>query len=189
VRDGNVWISTPDGGGPFASPTWSPDGSMLAREQADGVHVAGPVPDLRRPVPDCSVIAQRRLAAGSDPYWGRADVPGATSGKPPLGKPVPPWAFRSLRVARHQRGSAVRLRLRISRGPARVTVRLSRGRTPAGGVVKRRARRGRCGSHPLNAKAKRALARSGRLALRLRVTVRAPGRATTTARRRVSLRG
>jgi hypothetical protein len=141
-------------------------------------------------VPDCSVIAQRRLAAGSDPYWGRADVPGATSGKPPLGKPVPPWAFRSLRVARHQRGSAVRLRLRISRGPARVTVRLSRGRTPAGGVVKRRARRGTLRLRiPLNAKAKRALARSGRLALRLRVTVRAPGRATTTARRRVSLRG
>ena len=41
---------------------------------------------------------------------------------------------------------------------------------------------------PLNAKAKRALARSGRLALRLRVTVRAPGRVTTTARRKVLVR-
>jgi hypothetical protein len=179
-------------GGPYAWPTWSPDGTMLAWEQADGVHVAGPVPDLRQRVPDCSVIAQRRLTAGTDPYWGRADVPGATSGKPPLGEPVgrkPPRAFRSLRVARQQRGSAVRLRLRISRGPARVTVRLTRGRTTAGRVVKRRARRGALRLRvPLNAKAKRALARSGRLALRVRVTVRAPGRATTTARRRVVVR-
>ena len=152
---------------------------MLAWEQADGVHVAGPVPDLRQPVPDCSVIAQRRLTAGTDPYWGRADVPGATSGKPPLGKSVarkPARAFRSLRVARRQRGKAVRLRLRISRGPARVTVRLTRGHTAAGRVVRRRARRGTLRLRvPLNANAQRALARSGRLALRLRVTVRAPG--------------
>jgi hypothetical protein len=166
---------------------------MLAWEQADGVHVAGPVPELREPVPDCSVIGQRRLTAGTDPYWGPADVPGASPGKPPLGKPLarkPVRPFRSLRVARRQRGRAVRLRLRISRGPARVTVRLARGRTAAGRLVRRRARAGTLRLRvPLNAKAKRALARSGRLALRLRVTVRAPGRATTTARRRVSLRG
>jgi hypothetical protein len=69
-------------------------------------------------------------------------------------------------------------------------VRLTRGRRTAGRVVRRRAARGTLRLRvPLNAKAKRALARSGRLALRLRVTVRAPGRATTTARRRVSLRG
>jgi hypothetical protein len=71
-----------------------------------------------------------------------------------------------------------------------VTVRLTRGHTTAGRVVRRRARRGTLRLRvPLNAKASRALARSGRLALRLRVTARAPGRATTTARRRVSLRG
>ena len=34
-----------------------PAAAMLAWEQADGVHVAGPVPDLRQAVPDCSVIA------------------------------------------------------------------------------------------------------------------------------------
>jgi hypothetical protein len=81
------------------------------------------------------------------------------------------------------------LRLRISREPARVTVRLTRGRTTAGRVVRRRARRGTLRLRvPLNAKAKRALARTGQLALRLHVTVRAPGRATTTARRKVLVR-
>ncbi len=107
---------------------WVVSVNRVGRGEPDGVHVAGPVPDLRRPVPDCSVIAQRRLTAGTDPYRGRADVPGATSGKPWLGKPSapkPPRAFRSLRVARQQRGKAVRLQLRISRGPARVTVRLT----------------------------------------------------------------
>jgi hypothetical protein len=179
-------------GGPYASPTWSPDGTMLAWEQADGVHVAGPVPDLREPVPDCSVIRQRRLTAGTQPYWGAADVPGATSGSPSLGAPVarrPGRAFRSLRVARRQRGRAVRLRLRIARGPARVEVRLTRGHSRAGRALRRRARAGTLRLRiPLNATAKRALARSGRLALQLRVTVRAPGRRTTTARRRVLVR-
>ena len=41
---------------------------------------------------------------------------------------------------------------------------------------------------PLGPGARRALARRGRLALRVRVTVSAPGRATGTARRRVTLR-
>jgi hypothetical protein len=180
-------------GGPFASPTWSPDGTLLAWEQADGVHVAGPVPDLRRPVSDCAAIRQRRLTAGSDPYWGAADVPGASSGPPLLGAPVarrPGRAFRSLHVARRQRGRSVRLRLRITRGPARFEARLIHGDTRAGRVVRSRARAGTLRLRiPLNAAAKRVLARSGRMVLRVRVVVRAPGRATTTARRRVILRG
>ena len=119
-------------GGPFTSPTWSPDGSMLAWAESDGVHVAGPVPDLRAPVPDCGVIRERRLAAGSDPFWGPADVPGAPAAgpRPPAGKPAgrrPGRAYRSLRVARRQRGRAVRLRLRIVRAPARVDARLTLG--------------------------------------------------------------
>ena len=166
-------------GGPYASPTWSPDGTMLAWEQADGVHVAGPVPDLRQPVPDCSVIAQRRLTAGSRPVLGprrRAGRDVREAAARQVGgaqaRPGVPLAAGGAR----QRGKAVRLRLRISRGPARVTVRLTRGRTTAGRVVRRRARRGTLRLRvPLNAKAQRALARSGRLALRLRVTVRAPG--------------
>ena len=180
-------------GGPFASPTWSPDGTMLAWEQADGVHVAGPVPDLRRPVSDCSVIRERRLTAGTDPYWGAADVPGAGSGVPGPGAPAarrPAKAFRSLRVAARQRGHAVRLRLRITRGPARVEARLLHGAARAGRVLRRRVHAGALRLRiPLNRAARRALARSGRLTLRVALEVRAPGRATATARRRVILRG
>ena len=58
-----------------------------------GIHVAGPVPDLRAPVPDCGVIRERRLAAGSDPFrvlptcpalrrWARAPRP-ASGGRRP----------------------------------------------------------------------------------------------------------
>ena len=123
-------------GGPFSAPTWSPDGSMLAWAESDGVHVAGPVPDLRAPVPDCGVIRERRLAAGSDPFWGRADVPGAPAARAPLParRPAggPGRAYRALRVARRQRGRAVRLRLRIVRGPARVDARLTLGGRRAG---------------------------------------------------------
>ncbi len=155
------------------------------------MHVAGPVPDLRAAVPDCSVIRERRLAAGSDPYWGAADVPGASSGTPVLGAPAarrPARAFRSLRVAKRQRGRAVRLRLRVTRGPARVEARLRHGSRRAGRVLRRRARAGTLRLRvPLNAAARRALARRGRLTLRLTVTARAPGRSPATARRRVAL--
>jgi hypothetical protein len=179
-------------GGPFASPTWSPDGTMLAWEQADGVHVAGPVPDLRRPVRDCSAIRERRLTDGTEPYWGAADVPGTSSGPPALGAPAarrPARAFSTLRIARRQRGRAVRLRLRIARGPARVDARLSHGGTRAGRVLRRRARAGTLRLRiPLDRRARRALAGSGRLTLRLRLEVRAPGRATAMARRIVFLR-
>jgi hypothetical protein len=179
-------------GGPFASPTWSPGGTMLAWEEADGIHVAGPVPDLRQPVRDCSAIRERRLTAGTEPYWGAADVPGTTSGPPALGAPAarrPARAFSALRIARRQRGRAVRLHLRISRGPARVDARLSHGGARAGRVLRRRARAGTLRLRiPLDRRARRALARSGRLTLRLRLEVRAPGRATATARRTVVLR-
>lgn len=175
------------------SPTWSPDGSMLAWAESDGVHVAGPVPDLRAPVSDCGVIRERRLAAGSEPFWGRADVPGApAAGPPPAGSPAgqrPARAFSSLHVARRQRGRAVRLRLRIPRGPARVDARLTLAGRRAGHALVRRARKGTLRVRvPLDRRARRALARRGRLALRLRVVVTAPGRTTGIARRRVALR-
>lgn len=180
--------------GHVESPTWSPDGGMLAWAESDGVHVAGPVPDLRAPVSDCGVIRERRLAAGSKPFWGPADVPGAPAAGPPpgAGSPAarrPGLAFRALHVARRQRGRAVRLRLRILRGPARVDARLTSGGRRVGHLLVRRARRGTLRLRvPLNHPARRTLARRGRLALRLRLVVRAPGRATGTARRRVVLR-
>ena len=179
-------------GGPFASPTWSPDGSMLAWAEDDGVHVAGPVPDLRQPV-DCGVIRERRLSVGSDPFWGPADVPGAPAATtPPAGKPIarrPGRAFGALHVARRQRGGVVRLRLRILRGPARVDARVMlRGRR-AGRTVVRRARKGMLRVRvPLSRPARRTLARRGRLTVRLRVAVRAPKQAAAVARRRVALR-
>jgi len=179
-------------GSSYANPTFSPDGTMLAWEAPDGVHVAGPIPDLRGPVQDCSAIRERRLGAGAEPYWGPAAVPGATTAAPLPGTPVarrPARAFSALRVARRQRGRAVRVRLRIAHGPARVEARLTRGGRRAGRVLRRRARAGTLRLRvPLNRAARRALARRERLALRLRITVRAPGRATTTARRRVLLR-
>jgi hypothetical protein len=121
VRDGNVWISTPDGtterpltaGGGFSSPSMADDGTIVALRGRSFVRLR----------PDGAAIGMPIDAIGGD------------------------WVVR-----RARRGT---LRLRV----------------------------------PLNAKAKRALARSGRLALWVRVTVRAPGRATTTARRPVTLRG
>jgi hypothetical protein len=181
------------GGGRFSAPTWSPDGSMLAWAEGDGVHVAGPVPDLRAPVPDCRVIRERRVAAGSDPFWGPIDVPGAPAAAPPAaGRPAarrPGRAFSALRVARRQRGRAVRLRLRVARGPARVDARLTLGARQVGHKVVRRAGKGTLRMRvPLNRSARRALVLRGRLNLRLRIAVSAPERARAIARRRVTLR-
>jgi hypothetical protein len=175
----------------LATPTWSPDGTMLAWAASDGVHVAGPIPDLRAPVPDCGVIRERRLAAGSEPFWGPAPVPGAPATGPSTAasRPVarrPARAFRSLHVARRQHGPGVRLRVRILRGPARVDARLTQGGRRAGRRLVRRARAGTLHLRiSLDRSARHALARRGRLALRLRLAVRAPGRASPVAHRRV----
>jgi len=181
------------GGARFSAPTWSPDGSMLAWAESDGVHVAGPIPDLRAPVNDCSVIRQRRVAAGSDPFWGPIDVPGAPAAAPPAaGTPAarsPGRAFSRLRVARRQRGRAVRVRLRIVRGPARVDALLIHGGRRVGHRLARRARKGTLRLKvPLNGRTRRALARRGRLALRLRIAVSGPERARTIVHRRVTMR-
>ena len=178
----------------YATPTWSPDGTMLAWAQEDGVHVAGPIPALDQPVPDCSVIRERRLGEGSDPFWGPADVPGAPAPAPPraLSRPAasrPLAAFRSLRAARRQHGRSVRLRLRILHGPARVDARLTLRGHGAGRLVVRRAPAGTLRLRVrLGRRARAALAVRGLVRLRLRVRVSAPGRATGTARRRVTLR-
>ena len=174
------------------SPTWSPDGTMLAWEERDGVHVAGPVPDLRAPVPDCSVIRERRLAAGSEPYWGARRRAGRAPRRPRAGsRPAArrparalPLAARGAAPARARGAAAPADHARpgagrgaaASRRPAR---RAGAAAPRAGGTLRLRV--------PLNRAARRALARRGRLSLRLSVAVRAPGRASATARRRVML--
>jgi hypothetical protein len=70
-----------------------------------------------------------------------------------------------------------------------VDARLTLGGRRAGRRLVRRAHAGTLRVRvPLNRRARGALERRGRISLRLRLTVRAPGRATGTARRGVTLR-
>ena len=141
-------------------------------------------PTCAAPVPDCSVIRERRLAAGSDPYWGAADVPGATVGPA---------------AARRAGGAQARARVPLAAGraaPARprgAAAAADRARAGArrraaalggtrAGRVLGAARGGdaaRCGSRS-TPRAARARARAGGSTLRAR-----PWRAATRALRRV----
>ena len=137
-------------GGPFASPTWSPDGSMLAwaGERRRARRRAGPRPARA----GARLLGDPRAAAGGGqrPLLGRRRRAGrggraghAAARSPRARRPA--RAFRSLRVARRQRGRAVRLRLRITRGPARVEARLRRGAGAPGGCCGAARGRARCG--------------------------------------------
>ena len=133
-------------GGPFANPTWSPDGTMLAWEAPDGVHVGGPIPDLRGPVDDCSVIRERRLGAGSRAVLGRRPTcPARRRRAPVLGHAgrAPPGA----RVQRAARGAAPARARGAGDAADRARAGAGRGaavarRPPRGRVLRRRARAG-----------------------------------------------
>ena len=140
-------------------------------------------PTCAPPVPDCSVIAQRRLRpaairSGAAPTCRAPASPGAAAGAVAR-QPRP--AFRSLDVARRPARERGGRALRISRGPARVD-----GSPDPGGRARRRVRRAaraRRGSLrlrvPLQLRGASARWRARRsAALRLRVRLRAPGRAT-----------
>ena len=65
----------------IAGPTWSPDGTALALESADGIWV-------KRSARDCTVQPTLVIAGGSAPDWGPADVnpaPRPTGGGTPGG--------------------------------------------------------------------------------------------------------
>lgn len=66
----------------IANPSWSPDGTQLAYEAADGVHIA-----TVGSIDDCTKITQSLvIPGGSDPDWGPANAAGANDSadtKPP----------------------------------------------------------------------------------------------------------
>jgi hypothetical protein len=71
-------------GGQFFYPSFSPDGSELAWQDAAGIHVSA-VSNLS----DCSTITdQLVLPGGSEPYFGRADVNPANAPAPPTVNPT-----------------------------------------------------------------------------------------------------
>jgi hypothetical protein len=87
------------GGAEPLSPSWAPDGSALAYEQPDGVHV--------QPTPDLETCAdpggEFTIAGGRSPDWGPADVPIAGPGRGGEGP---------LQVATTPRGQKIRTALK-----------------------------------------------------------------------------
>ena len=139
-------------------------------------------PTCARPVPDCSVIRERRLAAGSDPYWGPADVPGRELRARRCSARSRRRGGRRARSARcGWRGASAAARCGCGCGSAAGRRGSRRGCATAAGApaaccgAARARGRCACGCRS-TAAARRALARRGRLTLRLTVTARAPGR-------------
>ena len=100
--------------GDISDPTWSPDGSALAWEEADGIHVA----TLADPAACASVARPLVIPGGQDPDWGPAPPPTSTATVDPPRPPSTDTPAAKLRVALSRwRGS-------VRRGP-RITVRCS----------------------------------------------------------------
>jgi hypothetical protein len=92
-------------GGDVSDPTWSPDGSALAWEEPDGIHVAS-LPDL-----GACAAAGRPLVVpgGSDPDWGVAAAPSVPAGG---GEPAPGTPRLTLALAGWKRTVKARGRIR-----------------------------------------------------------------------------
>jgi hypothetical protein len=184
--------------GKFLIPSWSPDGTAVAVTESDGIHVYENIPDLRVPSPDCGAITERVLVRGSAPAWGPADVPGAQPPAPPPPPPKPDGggpagptaALGDVVAKRRQRGRAVRVRVDVLAGGAKVRVRLlSVRRKPMGSAVRLAKQAGPLTlSVPLDRRGRAALRRAGRLKLSVRVAVQSPGGAPAAAVRKVTLR-
>ena len=161
----------------IAGPTWSPDGTALALESADGIWV-------KREARDCTVQPALAIPGGSAPDWGPANVnpaprPTGGGGKPSGGSApagggvtVAPIATRAkLRVAKAKLGKALRSGLRITLSgaqPGRQVIVGKRGRrVVARGVATVRADGGATVTLRFTKACKRALraARSAKLAI------------------------
>lgn len=112
-----------------------------------------------------------------------------TGNIPPSGQSRP---FGSLQVRSRQRGNVVRVALRVLRNGttvrARLTIGGSKSRLLAGKITRRSLPAGRVQLEiPLTRRARRALARAGRLRLSLRLSVSARGWPTSTTIRHLTL--
>ncbi len=101
--------------GDVSEPTWSPDGSALAWEEADGIHVAQ-LGDLG----GCGAVARPLvIAGGQDPDWGPAAPPAPSD----TATPTPPSGGGAAAPAK-LRLDVSRWRGSVRRGPA-ITARCS----------------------------------------------------------------
>lgn len=191
-------------GGKFAVPTWSPDGTKLAMQQGDGIHVAD-VPSFDGGCTTAGATENPPLviAGATEPDWGPADVP---AGRPAVDKggqqndgPAnngggggSAGGALGAKAARSSVKAALRKGLKVTvtaPGAGKVGVVVKRGgktvakapaRQVAGGKVVMTAR--------FTAAGKRALARTRRAKLAVKVTFAPAGGATQTASFAASLR-
>jgi hypothetical protein len=168
-------------GGRFGPPSWSPDGTRLAYHDGEGLKIVN-IPDW--PGEDCptdgmSPNGQLLVAGATEADWGPADVPPARTADPrpgpgpgPAGKLTVKPRKAKLRVAL-RRGLKVQVRVpsagRLSGVARRAGKTVARGRA--------RARSGGSATLTLRFRrpAKRALARSGRARLTVKVRFLADG--------------
>jgi hypothetical protein len=177
--------------GDVSDPTWAPDGSALAWEEADGIHVAS-LPGLGA----CGAAARPLVVpGGSDPDWGPAAAPSgpAGGGGPAPGGDAP--GRLTLELAGWKRTMKARGRIR---GTARCSAACSVTATlTVGGKTARKLGRKRIARTSRTAAAgavaltlrvpPRVARRIRRVDARLTVVATTPGGERATATRRVRL--